>query len=263
MLVITVHEILRLSIWVSLSAEEYKGCERHHREGKHCLSWCTASWPFLRPSPGVLLPAQAPDSKSTAILFICGVIGFQVPFNHSTSLAVWRMTVEGFVGLFFHQISSSKDEIYGGFLGSLIYHQDKGISESPGRWQKTPSHQRWLGHKHWDLQQGSVWPVTLGWEAMPLLGWLELSLLLSVILFRWFIVSQFFLSLQFFPFSFILSSSPSPHHFNNCFPIYCTLSPVGLSLDLNSKWPVIPALACLIEASTTGVNHRKAQMGVT
>lgn len=73
---------------------------------------------------------------------------------------------------------------------------------------------------------------------MPLLGWLELSLLLSVILFRWFIISKFFLKSSLLSLFFLI-------HF--CLPVplvsttvsQCTvLSTVGLSLDINSKWPV-------------------------
>lgn len=70
---------------------------------------------------------------------------------------------------------------------------------------------------------------------MPLLGWLELSLLLSVILFRWFIISKFCLKSSLLSLFFLIHLLlPVPLVSTTVSP--CTvLSTVGLSLDLNSK----------------------------
>lgn len=120
MLVITVHAMLRPSVWVSLSAEEHSGCGRHHREWKHCLPGVLRAGPSSEHLTGhcSLLRTRLKVYRDFVYLWCYRLSNSSQSLYLNWQLEEWLW--KGFVGLFFHQISSSRDEIYGGFLGSLV-----------------------------------------------------------------------------------------------------------------------------------------------
>lgn len=231
-----VHEILRLSLRVSLSAE-HNGCERHHREGKHCLSWCTASWSSDHlPGSCSLLRHQTQSLQWFCLFVVLQAFKFlsitlpHWPFEEwlwetllvcfSTKYQAARMKymVDSLAAQY---ITRTKEflNLWEGGRRPPATSDDLVIStETCSRevFDQLP-----LDEKPCHYWAGSTSPCCSRWYS------LDGSLCLSS--------SSVFTSL---PFLFNLSSVPGPHHFNNCFPIYCTLSPVGLSLDLNSRWPV-------------------------